>query len=162
MGSEMCIRHSRKLTPKRWTPVGDQLHYWIKHLIEHQWLDKKHSFSGQRAETKYVAWGDMSSLKLQAVPGLREQAIAAIREEEAEIAKLLTMKAASLADLTTSQGPVAPEELDQLIVTRFSGVPVFGSHSQLSVQASQDNAGQRDVFIKLITSLFKNTQAFKE
>ena len=64
-------------------------------VATHQCLDKKHSFSGQQADTKYVAWGDMASLKLQAMPELRQKALDALKEEEAQIAKLLKIKAAS-------------------------------------------------------------------
>ena len=57
----------------------------------HHWLDTKHCFSGQSVDEQYKAWGDMASLKLQAVPELREKALAAPKEEEAEVAKLLQM-----------------------------------------------------------------------
>ena len=44
----------------------------------HKWLDKKHDFSGQPKDSAYQAWGDMASLKLQALPELRAKALGVV------------------------------------------------------------------------------------
>ena len=81
----------------------------------HKWLDKKHDFSGQPKNSAYQAWGDMASLKLQALPELRAKALAAFRAEQASLARLQSMKAASVAELTLSVAAVTPAELQKPI-----------------------------------------------
>ena len=127
----------------------------------HKWLDKKHDFSGQPKDSAYQAWGDMASLKLQALPELRAKALAAFRAEQASLAHLQSMKAASVADLTLSVAAVTPAELQKPIEERIRERGA-GALSQLSHEPGPDNAGHRDVFHRLLVVLFKETASYKK
>ena len=103
----------------------------------------------------------MASLKLQALPELRANALAAFRAEQASLAHLQSMKAASVAELTRSVAAVTPAELQKPIEERIK-VPGAGALSQLSHEPGPDNAGHRDVFHGLLVVLFKETASYKK